>query len=121
MRVLKNVYGAESCILYNVDGMEAMPVTVSNAGVTPDARGRKIVKAGTLVGGEGGSALANKSRYVTAHNDADCEGVLLYDTDVTDGPHPSGMIYKGNVNLGKIPAAPTPAAAAKLPMVRFLA
>jgi hypothetical protein len=120
MRFEKNTYGGTKTILYNVDGMESMPVTVSDDGITADARGRKIVKAGTLVGAGGVGTLNDKTLHVKENNNANCEGVLLYDTDVTYGPEASQMVYKGNINLNNIPTAPVAAAAAKLPMVRFL-
>jgi hypothetical protein len=121
MEVRVNTYGGDSKILYDVDSMESMPVTVSDSGVTPDAKGRKIVKAGTLIGGGGVGVLKDKDLLVSEANSADCEGVLLYDTDVTAGPTPGSMVYKGNIKLANIPAAPVAAAAEKLPMVRFLA
>jgi hypothetical protein len=134
MRVEKTTYGGTKTILYNVDGMEAMPVTVSDAGVAADARGRKVVKAGAFVGAgtlidsgggvfvpNGDSALLDKTLPVKGNNNACCEGVLLYDVDVTDGPNPGSMVYKGNIKLGSIPEPPTDEAAAKLPMARFLA
>ena len=121
MEIKRTTYGGTKTILYNVIGMESHPITVSDMGVDPDANGRKIVPAGTLIGGIGGSSMVDKSLYVTKHNDADCEGILLDDVDVTAGPKKGAIVYKGNIKLGNIPEPPTPAAAAKVPQLRFLA
>jgi hypothetical protein len=120
MHIRKSTYGGTKTILYNVDGMEALPVMVTDEGVDADERGKKIVRAGTLIGGGGVGTLLDKELMVTENNNADCEGVLLDDVDVTYGPMPGAMVFKGNINLNKIPEAPVSAAAAKLPMVRFL-
>ena len=120
MEIKRTTYGGTKNILYNVIGMEANPVTVSDTGVVANEYGRKIVPAGTLIGGIGGNVLVDKTLLVTKHNDAECEGILLHDVDVTAGPCPGAMVYKGNIKLDNIPEAPTAAAADKLPMVRFL-
>ena len=121
MRTQKKTYGGTHTILYNVDGMEAHPVTVSNLSEHEvNDKGRKIVRAGTLVGGDAPGAMADRSVHVKKHNDEFCEGVLLHDVDITDEPMPGAMIYKGNINVGKIPEEPIAAALAKIPMVRFI-
>ncbi|WP_240479660.1 hypothetical protein [Paenibacillus wynnii] len=57
---------------------------MSNAGVTANADGKKIVRAGTILGGgilADDTVLAVKATTTTGVSNA--EGVLLNDTDVT--------------------------------------
>lgn len=102
MKYTKDVFGNSKEILFN-DHYVGMRAMVSDAGVTADADGRKIVKAGTIL----------------PVNDATAEGVLLCDTDVTYGERPSTVIYQGAVVTAKLPVAPTEEAKAKLSQILF--
>lgn len=55
-------------------------------GVTADANGNKIVKAGTPF----------------PSNDGDCKGYLLADVDVTQGDAPGTIIYEGSINESRV-------------------
>ena len=63
-------------------------VQVANTGVTANAEGRKIIPAGTPVGGTT-SALETRNTVLTVTNTAatgaNAQGVLRHDVDVTDG------------------------------------
>ncbi len=91
-------------------------VTVDDAGITA-VNGKKIVPAGTILGG---GILADPSKKVKAVNGVGSEGVLFNDTDVTYGPAPAAMLIHGFVDLNKIPAAPVAEAVTALKQVTFL-
>ncbi|MBY9078298.1 hypothetical protein KIH86_17690 [Paenibacillus sp. HN-1] len=67
---------------------------ISNTGVTADAKGRKIVPAGT----------------VYPANDATAIGILLSDVDVTNGPQPGAVLVEAWVLEARLPVAPVAAA-----------
>lgn len=76
---------------------------VSNEGVQPDERGRKIVKAGTIL----------------PANDSTAEGILFTDVDVTEGPQPGALLVEGYVLEERLPVAPTADAKAALTKITF--
>ncbi|KHD34416.1 prophage protein [Clostridium acetobutylicum] len=107
-------YGNKIEILKFADHFVALNVMVDDAGVTVNADGKKIVPAGTIIGG---GVLANGTGNVTIKNTqggatgtagagVDAEGVLLNDVDVTYGPASGAMILHGFVDLAKLPATP---------------
>lgn len=65
---------------------KAKPYTVTNDGVTENAEGRKVVKAGTPF----------------PANDETAQGILLYDVDVTDGPQAAAIAFEGSFDGAKI-------------------
>lgn len=104
------------------DSYVAMAVMVEDAGVVADAEGKKIVKAGTIIGGTGGAnaIFANLTVKATVHNiqaavtgaagaGVDAEGVLMSDVDVTYGDASGSMLIHGFVDLNKLVAAPVAA------------
>lgn len=97
-------------------------VLVTDVGVS-SVNGKKIVKAGTIIGGKSKSVLENINEPVegknTTVNAPDAEGVLLYDVDVTDGPREGSMVIWGFIDLNKIPEAPVEEL--DLPMIKFMA
>lgn len=107
MRYTETTYGNGKEILKFPDHYVAIPVTVDDTGVAANADGKKIVPKGTIVGG---GVLADPTVKVTVQNDADAEGVLFNDADVTDGPVGCAMLIHGFPALDKLPAAPTPEA-----------
>ncbi|WP_164670960.1 hypothetical protein [Virgibacillus doumboii] len=76
---------------------------VSDAGVTANAQGRKIVPAGT----------------VYPANDATAEGILLTDVDVTHGPQPGSVMVEGYVIESRLPVAPDSLAKPEIPEIKF--
>lgn len=78
---------------------------ISDVGVAT-VNGRKIVLAGTPVGGTA-SFLDNQQALLTVANDATAQGVLQYDVDVTDGPENGSVLIFGFVNLNRIDSSLT--------------
>lgn len=114
-------YGNKVEILKFPDHYVALAVTVDDTGVTANTDGRKIVPAGTIVGG---GTLTNPSvkvrKAATTSGTSNAEGVLFYDVDVTDGPKPGAMIIHGFINTSKIPTAPTVEEVAALKQITFI-
>lgn len=94
-----------------------LTVTVSDAGIAANAEGKKIVPAGTILGG---GFLADESVLAVKTNGAGAEGVLFNDTDVTYGPAPGAALIHGFVALDKLPEAPTAEAITALKQITFL-
>lgn len=94
-----------------------LAITVSDAGITANADGKKIVPAGTILGG---GFLADESVKAVKTNDTGAEGVLFNDTDVTYGPAPGAALIHGFVALDKLPEAPAAEAIAALKQITFL-
>ena len=81
----------------------AFTYQISNSGVTANAQGRKIVPAGT----------------VYPVNDATAIGILLTDTDVTEGPQPGSVIVEGWILEARLPVAPAAAAKTAMKEIKF--
>lgn len=82
-------------------------VMVGNTGVTNDANGRKIIKAGTPIGGTT-SALETRSTVLQQTNTsalgANTQGILSYEVDVTNGAVSTSMIVAGRIDTSRLPA-----------------
>ena len=121
-RVTTSTYGnIKEVLKYNE--FVSTPVSVTDSGVSADSNGRKIVKAGTIVGGKTNSTLSTVGGDVvedknTSVKGVKAEGVLLYDVDVTNGPREGAMVISGFINLAKIPKAPD--ATVTLPKIIFM-
>ncbi|AXJ12547.1 hypothetical protein [Streptococcus pluranimalium] len=88
-------------ILHNMT-YEAISVTVDKTTTeTVTENGRKIVKAGTLLAGDGASIFDDRSKKVKA-NATTPDGVLLYDVDVTDGDAQASLVYRGTLRADKV-------------------
>ena len=121
MKFVETTYTNKKEILKYPDHYVAVAVTVDDTGITANADGKKIVPAGTILGGgvlADPTALASKA--VTTDGVSDAEGVLMNDTDVTYGPASGAMIIHGFIDEGKIPAAPTAEERAALNQITFL-
>lgn len=77
-------------------------VQVGNTGVSANEEGRKIIKAGTPVGGVT-SALVTRDVVLQVVSGANAQGVLRYDVDVTEGNANATMIVFGFVDESKCP------------------
>jgi len=119
MKFTETTFTNRKEILKFAQPFTAIPVMVSDAGIIADADGKKIVSAGTIVGG---GVLLNPDAMVTEKNDAvsgaEAEGVLLWDVDVTHGAAPGSMVVFGFIDLNKLPKAPD--ASVDLKLVMFL-
>lgn len=117
MKFTKETFGTPKQILKFPDHYVALAVTVSDAGVTANEQGKKIVPAGTVLGGgfiEDDTVLAVKS------NGANAEGVLFNDTDVTHGPASGAAIIHGFIATDKLPEVPTEEAKTALNQIKFI-
>ena len=85
-------------ILFNVQNQMSVGVVVSNAAFVTE-NGRKIVKAGTPLGGD---LTARTTPFTKATTNA--VGVLLHDVDVTDGAANGSLLIWGFVDLEKVDA-----------------
>lgn len=117
MKFKTESFGTQKQILKFPDHYVALAVTVSDTGVTANSDGKKIVPAGTILGG---GFLADDTKQATVANDATAEGVLFNDTDVTNGAASGAAIIHGFIDLGKIPTAPSDEAVAVLKQITFL-
>ncbi|MFC4305790.1 hypothetical protein [Cohnella boryungensis] len=117
-KFVTTTYGNRKEILKFPDHYVNMPVTVDDAGVTANADGKKIVPAGTIMGG---GVIADPSKLVIKSNDANAEGVLFDDVDVSYGPAPGALTIHGFIDLAKLPEAPDAAAVTALTQIVFIA
>ena len=89
-------------ILFNTDPQVSVGVLVANTGITADAEGKKIVKAGTPLTGSleaRGTAFAKAS---TTEGVSNAVGILLHDVDVTAGAENGTLLIFGFVDLNKV-------------------
>lgn len=113
-----NNYLSSKEILRVADHYVAIPVAVSGEGIVLED-GKKIVKAGTIIGGKTNPVLENENEVVVEKNTTDAEGVLLYDVDVTHGINAGSMVIHGFVKLSKLPEAPSTEAKDALKQIIF--
>lgn len=116
-KFVETTFGNKKGILKFPDHYVNLAVTVSDAGITANADGKKIVPAGTILGG---GFLASESVQAVKTNDAGAEGVLFSDVDVTYGSAPGAALIHGFVALDKLPEAPTAEAITALKQITFL-
>ena len=82
-------------------------VRVKNTGLTADDEGKKIIPAGTLIGGTT-DALTDRTAeltVITSSTVANAQGVTVDDVDVTNGTASVSMLKAGVVDIGKMPSA----------------
>jgi hypothetical protein len=116
-KFVQTSYSNTKDILKFPDHFVALAIRVSDAGVAANAEGKKIVPAGTILGG---GFLANESVLAVKTNGVGAEGVLLSDTDVTYGPASGAAVIHGFINSGKLPEAPAAEAVTALKQITFL-
>lgn len=111
MRFETKTYGNRKNILAIPDHYVPLKAVVDSTLVAANAEGKKIIPAGTIVGGATGAPfLTNIANKIGVQNDADAEGVLLEDADVTHGDVYASVIVHGFVKTAKLPEAPSAAA-----------
>lgn len=88
-------------ILFMTNPYAAVGVVVGDAGVTADANGKKIIKAGTPLAGD---LTARNTAFsaVTSSSGSDAVGVAIHDVDVTDGENNAELLILGFVNLDNL-------------------
>lgn len=77
-------------------------VQVSATGVSANAEGRKIIPAGTPIGGAT-NVLETRNAVLQVATGATAQGLLRYDVDVTSGNANATMIVGGYVDSSKCP------------------
>lgn len=110
-------------ILKFPDHYVAIAVRLDDTGIVANAEGKKIIPAGTILGGgvlADDTAMAVKATSSGSPLVSDAEGVLMSDIDVTYGPAPAAMIIHGFIDLNKIPTAPTAEEVAALKQITFI-
>lgn len=98
-------YGADKNILIAPELAHTVGCIVGNTGVEADSEGRKIVKAGTPVGGTVDVLIERQTVLTTcntAENGANAQGLLLHDVDVTEGNANATLIVAGVVDTAKL-------------------
>lgn len=112
--------GAGNQVLGFVQGKVAFGILVGDTGVTAGSDGRKVIPAGTPVGGAT-SALENETAVLTVVSDGTAQGILEHDVDVTDGTANGTMIVAGYINENRLPSGVTISDAVKkaIPAVVF--
>lgn len=104
--VSKETYNVSKDILLAPHLAFTISAIVGSTGVTNNAEGRKVIPAGTPVGGTT-SVLATRSTVLqvtnTASNGANAQGVLLHDVDVTNGNTNAQVVIRGVVDSSKCP------------------
>lgn len=109
MKFVRTDYANNIEILkYGVQDYIARPIMVSATGISADADGKKIVKAGSILSTAGAIV-----------NDATAEGVLLWDVDVTYGDAAGSLVMFGFIDKTKLPVQPAEAAITALKLIKF--
>lgn len=96
--------GTGKNILHNLP-YESISVTVDKATTgTVLVNGRKILRAGSLVAGDGASIFADRSKKVkyTAGTEGNIDGITLNDVDVTNSDAHVAMVYRGTVRADRV-------------------
>lgn len=118
--ITKKEFGNDKQILIAPELAFTIGALVGNSGVTANAEGKKIIKAGTPVGGST-SVLTNRQTVLTVGGTA--QGVVLHDVDVTAGDTNATVVLEGTIDLLKLDEATRTAitsAAANIPKIRLM-
>lgn len=99
-------FGGTTQILGFIDNKVALGGLISDAGVTADKTGKKIIPAGTTVGGTT-SFLDDEKAVLSVVSDATVQGVLEHEVDVTAGPADGTVIVEGYINEFRLPEGVT--------------
>ena len=97
-KIKSQSYGNRKEILIAPELAFSIGCVVSGAGIEA-VNGRKILKAGTPVGGA--DVLTNRQAVISKNTDAPV-GIVLHDVDVTDGDENATLVLKGQVDLLKL-------------------
>ena len=97
--IKKSSYANEKQILIAPELAFTIGCQVTNTGLTANDEGKKILKAGTPVGG--GDVLTTRNT-VLSQNATDPVGVILNDVDVTGGQMNATLVVSGVVDTLKL-------------------
>ena len=99
--VTKNSYGyGEKRIIVDEVNSTAFSCVVANTGITADAEGKKIIKAGTPL--YGSLTARNTAFTISGGSGAKPVGVALHDVDVTAGNANSQVLVSGFIDISKV-------------------
>ncbi|RXZ77259.1 hypothetical protein EBB07_33850 [Paenibacillaceae bacterium] len=118
MKFVQTDYGNRKEILKFPDHYVNLAVTVDDTGIAQNAHGKKIVPAGTIMGG---GVIVDATQLAVKSNDENAEGVLFNDVDVTYGPAPGALLIHGFIDLAKLPEPPDEDAVTALSQITFIA
>ncbi|KKF49704.1 major capsid protein [Streptococcus phage Javan636] len=98
----KTYFGAKE-ILHNMD-YEAISVTVDKTTTgTVTENGRTILKAGTILAGDGASIFTDRTKKVKKSTvETAADGVLLHDVDITDADSAAALVYRGTLREDRV-------------------
>lgn len=101
-------YNFEKTVLDMHSFYYTLPCQVTNTGLTADSNGKKIIKAGTPVGGNTNALLNRDTAVLIATNDATngpkTQGVVIHDVDVTAGQTTATVAFAGVIDMAKMDA-----------------
>ena len=101
-------YNFEKTVLDMHSFYYTLPCQVTNTGLTADSDGRKVIKAGTPVGGDTNALLNRDTAVLIATNDATngpkTQGVVIHDVDVTAGQTTATVAFAGVIDMAKMDA-----------------
>lgn len=98
-------------ILANAALFQSFGAQIGDTGIT-GSNGRKIIPAGTPVGGDN-NFYEDEQAILVVSNDAKAQGVLLHDVDVSEGTANGTVLVFGFVNENRLEDSLTVSAAAK--------
>lgn len=102
--VTTNSYGyGEKRIIVDENNSTAFSCVVANTGVTADAEGKKIIKAGQPL--YGSLTARNTAFTISGASGAKPVGVALHDVDVTAGDANSQVLVAGFIDISKVDAS----------------
>ena len=94
----------EKSVLDKFSPHYTLPCQIGATGVSAGADGRKVIKAGTPVGGTV-DVLLNRDTVLTVTNasgtGANAQGILVHDVDVTEGTATGTVAFMGVIDLAK--------------------
>lgn len=120
----QTTYGTDKNILIAPELAHTIGCIVGNTGVEANAEGKKIIKAGTPVGGTT-NVLQERQTVLTVTNGAEdganAQGVILHDVDVTGGNTNATLVVAGVVDSEKLDITVNAAAKTALDKIIFQA
>ncbi|TCJ01500.1 hypothetical protein [Cytobacillus praedii] len=122
-KFVETTFSNKKGILKFPDHYVNLAVTVSDVGITANTDGKKIVPAGTILGGGvlgDTNKLAVKATSSGTPAVSNAEGVLFNDVDVTYGPASGALLIHGFVAIDKLPTQPTAEEKTALKQITFL-
>lgn len=102
MTIKTTEYSNETDILIAPELAFAIPVIVTNASVTADSEGRKIIKAGTPLYASTDIFMNRQTKMTTVSTSNTAYGVARWDIDVTDGDTNATLLVAGYVDYLKL-------------------